>query len=77
MKRQSVRDRKERLSRGCCPTHGLFMPQIDGWYRPRLGRQYTVVGCPRKDCHIRAKAFSYEGPWMLLGAKDEPDGARI
>ena len=75
--KQSVRDRKERLAKGCCPTHGLFMSQIDGWYQPRAGRQYTVVGCPRKECRIWAKAYSYEGPWLLLGANESPDGDRL
>jgi hypothetical protein len=77
MKRQGVRDRKERLSRGCCPTNGLFMTQIGGWYQPKVGRQYTVVGCPRKNCRIRAKAFSFEGPWVLLGVNEQLDGEQV
>jgi hypothetical protein len=43
------------------------MGQIDRWYTERLGehRYYTVVGCPRSDCEVRAKAFSPDGPWEL------------
>jgi len=77
MKRQSVKIRRQRLDKGCCPTHGLRMSQIDGWYQPASGRQYTIVGCPRKDCRIRAKAYDVDGPWELLGANEEPEGQRI
>lgn len=77
MKRQSVKDRRERLAKGCCPTHGLFMSQVDGWYRLKSGKMYTVVGCPRRDCRIRAKAYSYDGPWELLRANEQPEGERL
>jgi uncharacterized membrane protein YhdT len=30
MKGQSVKVRRQRIERGCCPTHGLSMSQIDG-----------------------------------------------
>lgn len=77
MKKQSVKDRRERVEKGCCPTHGLWMSQIDGWYRLKSGEEYTVVGCPRKDCRIRAKAYSPDGPWELLGANEQPEGERL
>jgi hypothetical protein len=77
MKGQSVKIRRQRLEKGCCPTHGLWMSQIDGWYQPTSGRQYTIVSCPREDCRIRAKAYDVDGPWELLGANEEPEGQRI
>jgi hypothetical protein len=73
VKKQSVKDRRERLSKGCCPTHGLFMPQIEGWYRFN-GKDYTIVGCPRKGCGIRARAYSLDGPWELMKADEIPEG---
>jgi hypothetical protein len=77
MKRQSVKERRERLAKGCCPTHGLWMSQIDGWYQPKSGLQYTVVGCPRKNCRVRAKAYSIDGPWELLKVQEQPEGTRV
>ena len=53
------------------------MSQIDGWYKPDSGRQYTIIGCPRKGCRTRAKAYDVDGPWELLGANEQPDGRRI
>ena len=77
MKGQNVKIRRQRLEKGCCPTHGLWMSQIDGWYKPDSGRKYTIVGCPREDCRIRAKAYDVDGPWELLGANEQPAGQRI
>jgi hypothetical protein len=77
MKGQSVKIRRQRLEKGCCPTHGLSMSQIKGWYQPTSGRQYTIVGCPRGDCRIRAKAYDVDGPWELLGPNEQPEGQRI
>jgi hypothetical protein len=77
MKKQSVRERRSRLAKGRCPTHGLGMSQVEGWYKLESGHQYIVVGCPRKDCRIRAKAYSIDGPWKLLPVNQELDGVRI
>ena len=65
-RKQSLTDRLNRFSQGCCPIHGLFMSQIDRWYYPKDGNPYTVVGCPRQNCDARAKAYSFDGPWHLL-----------
>lgn len=64
-RKQSLSDRTNRLKTGCCPIHGLFMSQVDGWYYPDDRAAYTIVGCPRRDCDARAMADSYEGPWEL------------
>ena len=64
-RRQSPVDQIERLlANGCCPVHGLFMPQVAGWYQ-LLGEDqwFTIVECPRRDCEQRAKAYSVDGPW--------------
>lgn len=68
--KQSKEDRTNRLSEGRCPVHGIWMPQVDSWHEQNGGAldgaQFTIVECPRGDCHIRAKAFSIDGPWELL-----------
>lgn len=65
-KKQSSSERAKRLQEGRCPVHGLWMPQIDGWHYPEDGKRYTLVGCPRSDCAIVARAFGFDGPWELL-----------
>lgn len=45
MAKQSATDRLFRLSEGRCPIHGLDMTQVEPG---------GIVGCPRKDCSIRA-----------------------
>jgi hypothetical protein len=65
-RKQSITDRLERFSQGLCPIHGLSMSQIDSWYYPKGKKAYTIVGCPRKDCDAKAKAFDFDGPWEIL-----------
>ena len=65
MAKQSKQDRELRLSEGRCPIHGGWMGQVDSWYEMD-GVSYTVVGCGRRDCNIRAKAYSMDGPWELM-----------
>jgi hypothetical protein len=62
-RRQSLVDQIERLANGCCPVHGLFMPQVASWYLIPGKPWFTVVECPRRDCLQRAKAYSVDGPW--------------
>ncbi len=67
---QSPDDRLRRLNQGCCPIHGIWMPQVDRW-QERIGgaldgAQVTIVECPRKDCSVQAFAASVDGPWELL-----------
>jgi hypothetical protein len=54
-----------RLENGRCPVHGLWMSQIDSWYYPEDGVPFTLVGCPRGDCAIYARAYGFDGPWEL------------
>lgn len=64
---QSVTARKSRLFRsGCCPIHDAAMGQVDGWYYDDEWGKYTIVGCDRNGCEVKAKAFSASGPWELL-----------
>jgi hypothetical protein len=42
------------------------MSQVDGWYYPAEGGGFTIIGCPRDDCDIRAKAMSFYGPFELV-----------
>jgi hypothetical protein len=65
-KGQSVAARRERCTKGRCPLHGLRLAQVDGWYYPRHGKPYTIVGCPHPQCEVQAKAFSIDGAWELL-----------
>lgn len=64
MSKQTAKDRAQRLRDGCCPIHGLPMGQegndvIDG-------RHAYIVGCPRKDCDVRASQFAIDGEATLL-----------
>lgn len=64
---QTAEMQAERLQRGCCPIHGLAMYQVGRWYEPMDGRPtYTIVGCPRQDCGVTAKASSPDGPAQLV-----------
>ncbi|HFG1716678.1 TPA: HNH endonuclease [Vibrio cholerae] len=63
--RKKVEERLNRLNKGCCPVHGGFMSQVEGWYENEQGINYTVVGCSRNACKILARAFSYDGPWEI------------
>lgn len=72
MPKQSSSDRLQRLNRGCCPIHGIYMSQIDGWYVEDDGCHYTIVGCNRHDCKVSAKAYGIDGPWEIL-----PDYAHL
>jgi hypothetical protein len=65
MVKQKAQNRIERLKLGCCPVHGIYMSQIDSWYTDEKGKDYTIVGCPRRNCKIIAKAYSFDGPWSL------------
>ena len=58
-----------------CPVHGMDMSQIDGWYYPEDGRDYTIVGCSRGDCGITARFYTdreleLEPDWMHLLQND-------
>ena len=68
--------RLKRVLRGACPKHGLFMSQVDGWYRPKDGGQdFTIVGCPRRDCGITARAYGSpsEVGYRVEFRKDDDD----
>lgn len=69
--RQSTETRLARLSRGLCPVHGAGMGQVDGMYTDEHGKSYTVVECFRRDCTITARAYSHQGPFLLIGAHAE------
>lgn len=62
--------RQDRIDRGCCPIHGIPMGQIDSWYYPDDAPPYTIVGCPRRDCRVRASAQSIDGPWQRIADGD-------
>lgn len=64
MARQSVNDRLERLNKGCCPIHGIDMPQVG-----QLGEgsaKRWLVACPRRDCEIQGTSQQHDGPVELL-----------
>ncbi len=62
--------RQDRIDRGCCPIHGIPMGQIDTWYYPDDAPPYTIVGCPRRDCRVRAAAQSPDGPFQRIADGD-------
>ena len=51
-----------RLTKGCCPVHGLQMPQV-GLTEDQC---QFVVECPRKDCSIQGTSSEPYGPVELL-----------
>ncbi len=61
MKKQSKQDRLKRLSKGCCPIHGLGMTQVGT--TPKLGH---IAKCPRKDCEIKVYMNHSEDEAKLL-----------
>lgn len=65
-RRQSATDRIDRLNQGCCPVHGSWMSQVGGWCDVETDAPYTVVGCNRQNCDVRAKAYSADVSWKLL-----------
>lgn len=75
---QSPEAQAERLDNGRCLIHGILMTQIGSWYEPIDGRaQYTIVGCPRRDCDQQAKSPRSE-PLELVPmsfAYPDPPGA--
>ena len=77
MRGQSAEAQADRLARGCCPVHGIGMSQVGGPVYPQDGSlDFVIVGCDRRDCDIRAKAFSSHGPWELIGADWTPPEER-
>ena len=71
MRKQSLVDRKKRLDDGCCPIHGLWMPQsgqANFIHCKECGTPKNwdvVVSCPRKDCEIYAYTKGYYDPRIL------------
>lgn len=61
-RKQTSADRTKRINKGCCPIHGIGMAQV-GVTRDR---KYAIVECPRRDCSIKAKTISADGPHELL-----------
>ncbi len=70
-RKQSAKDRLERLSKGCCPIHGRKMVWVDEITElcdcnkeVEIG---TLVGCPLRGCGIVAATGRHmsRGPWIL------------
>jgi len=65
---QDWETQEERMKHGACPIHGIGMSQVIGnWYRfPDSDTQFTIVGCPRKDCDVHGIQADILGPVTLL-----------
>lgn len=63
MAKQQVSHRLERLRKGCCPVHGLFMNQVGNAMQG--GQHVYVVACPRRDCSIQGTALETPGAVTL------------
>lgn len=61
-KGQSEAARNARLDRCACPTHGLYMSQIAGWWYPLDGQPFTLVACGRADCDVICISYGEDGP---------------
>ena len=68
---QSEAARNARLDRGCCPTHGIGMSQIAGWWYPLDGSPFTLVSCDRNDCDVTCKSLGPDGPVSAPLTRDE------
>lgn len=66
MAKQSAKDRARRAHEGCCPIHGLPMPQVGNDLVD--GQHVYIVECPRKDCQVRASKVHPDGEAVLLPA---------
>lgn len=64
MAKQTVNDRLRRLRAGCCPVHGIRMPQEGNDLIN--GQHIYIVGCPRRDCEVRASQIEAYGEATLL-----------
>lgn len=62
MVKQISADRLKRLSKGCCPVHGIGMTQID----IKDDRKTFVISCPRDDCNIVATTVEHDGNAVLM-----------
>ncbi|MFC1705868.1 hypothetical protein ACFL59_03485 [Planctomycetota bacterium] len=55
----------KRLAEGRCPIHGLFMYQESPWLADDDGLEYTLVGCPRDDCAVLARARACGSAYLV------------
>jgi hypothetical protein len=71
VRRKITKAERERLDRGRCPIHGLVLEQIGGFYYRKDGseatyqssrRNYTLAGCPRRDCTFTATMKNWDAP---------------
>lgn len=62
-RKQSPEDRELRLSKGCCPVHGLPMPQVGNCEVD--GEHFYLVECPRLSCSIQGLTAEPDGPIAL------------
>lgn len=66
MSKQSINDRRHRLSEGCCPIHGIPMCQVGN--DMVQGIAHYLVGCPRRDCAVCGTQRDTNAPITLLPA---------
>lgn len=66
MPKQSIEDRRLRLSEGSCPIHGILMCPIGT--DVVNGVAHYVVECPRRDCAVCGTRRGADAPIELLPA---------
>lgn len=63
VKGQGWAAQQERLQRGACSVHGLFMGRVAGEYQlPDGDEQFHIVACPRGDCDMHGIQYDPDGP---------------
>ena len=76
---QDKKAQATRLALGCCPTHGLFMPQYTPWLSRDEAAGFGFIGpegsvcvvrCPRKDCQTYALARGPDQIVKVLGPSE-------
>jgi hypothetical protein len=82
MAKQDYETRRQRLSNGGCPIHGVGVTQTGNFFVKADGTLFAIFSCPRGDCDVTVRGNPGQDFWeatpetaLLLG--EAPDTSRI